>query len=263
MWCSQCQQDVPAVVRSAQGPLLCTQCEQEVGEPLVSQESCHCPSDTGLSLDAFDAQQAAAEEELASPICEHQREQSSERLRWIDRQLHRSYRSDLAVEVAPRLREPVASVTPPPVTATNQRTKGQPTQGEPKSKTTAWLLSLLLGVGVIGFCSGLGLLAWSTAFQLPQLWQPGMTLTIGAEGLLILSLAWMAARLWHNSRRVNRQLHGVDQQLAEIEQITGTLAGSQQPTSQHFYHHANQAASPHMQVANLRGQVDQLASRIG
>ena len=257
MWCSQCQQDVPAVVRCAQGPLLCTQCEHEVGEPLVSQESCHCPSDTGLSFDAFDMQQAAAEQELASPICELQREQSNEKLRWIDRQLHRSYRSDLAVEVAPRLREPVASVTPPPVMATTQRT-----QDEPKSKTTSWLLSLLLGVGVIGFCSGLGLLAWSTAFHLPQLWQRGMTLTIGAEGLLILSLAWMAARLWHNSRRVNRQLHGVDRQLAEIEQITGTLAGSQQPTSQHFYHHANQAASPHMLVANLRGQVDLMSARL-
>ena len=89
-----------------------------------------------------------------------------------------------------------------------------------------------------------------------------MTLTIGAEGLLILSLAWMAARLWHNSRRVNRQLHGVDRQLAKIEQITGTLAGTQQPTSQHFYHHANQAASPHMQVANLRGQVDLMSARL-
>ncbi len=255
MWCTQCQQDVPAVVRSAQGPLLCTQCEHEVGEPFAPPES--FSSEAGVSLDSFDAQQAAVEQELASPISDLQREQSSERLRWIDQQLHRSYRSDLALEVAPRLREPVVPVTPPPVTATTQRTPS-----EPKSKTTSWLLSLLLGVGVIGFCGGLGLLAWSTAFQLPKLWQPGMTLTIGAEGLLILSLAWMAARLWHNSRRVNRQLHGVDQQLAEIEQITGTLAGSQQPTSQHFYHHANQAASPHMLVANLRGQVDQLAARL-
>ncbi len=255
MWCTQCQQDVPAVVRSAQGPLLCTQCEQEVGEPFAPPGS--FSSDIGVSLDSFDAQQAAIEQELASPISDLQQEVTSERLRWIDRQLHRSYRSDLAVEVAPRLRESVTPVTPPPVTATYQRT-----QGEPKSKTTSWLLSLLLGVGVLGFSLGLGLLAWSAAFQLPQLWQQGMTLTIGAEGLLILSLAWMAARLWHNSRRVNRQLHNVDQQLAEIEQITGTLAGSQQPTSQHFYHHANQAASPHMLVANLRGQVDLMSARL-
>ena len=260
MWCTQCQQDVPAVVRSAQGPLLCTQCEHEVGEPFAPPES--FSSEAGVSLDSFDAQQAAVDQELASPISELQHEKTSERLRWIDRQLHRSYRSesycsDPTVNAPPIWRDSVASAQQPQVKATYQRP-----QREPKSKTTLWSLSLLLGVGVLGFCSGLGLLAWSTAFQLPKLWQPGMTLTIGAEGLLILSLAWMAARLWHNSRRVNRQLHGVDQQLAEIEQITGTLAGSQQPTSQHFYHHANQAASPHMLVANLRGQVDQLAARL-
>ncbi|NOZ39366.1 MAG: hypothetical protein GXP24_03965 [Planctomycetes bacterium] len=211
-----------------------------------------------MSLDSFDALQATVEQELASPISDLQLEQSSERQRWIDRQLHRSYRGDLAEDRSPRLREPVALVpSSMHVKATYQRPKR-----ESKSEVTSWLLSFLLGVGVLAFFVGVGLLAWSTAFQLPKLWQQGMTLTIGAEGLLILSLAWMAARLWHNSRRVNRQLHSVDQQLAEIEQITGTLAGSQQASSQHFYHHANQAASPHLLVANLRGQVDQLASRM-
>jgi len=256
MWCSQCQQDVPAVVRSVQGPLLCTQCECEVGEPIVSPES--RPADTGVSLDSFDALQATVEQELASPISDLQRGQSNERQRRIERQLHRSYRGDLAVDLSPRLREPVALVpSSMHVKATYQRPKRKA-----KSAANSWLLSLLLGVGVLAFFVGMGLLAWSTAFQLPKLWQQGMTLTIGAEGLLILSLTWMAARLWHNSRRVNRQLHSVDRQLAEIEQLTGTLADSQQASSQHFYHYASQAASPHLLVANLRGQVEQLAARI-
>jgi len=256
MWCSQCQQDIPAVVQSVQGPLLCSQCEHEVGEPLVSTGS--RPADTGVSLDFFDVQQTIAEQELASPISSLQREQSSERQRRIDRQLHRSYRGDLAEDLSPRLREPVAPVpSSMHVKATYQRPKR-----ESQSSAMSWLLSFLLGVGVLAFFIGVGLLAWSTAFQLPHLWQQGMTLTMGAEGLLILSLTWMAARLWHNSRRVNRQLHSVDRQLAEIEKITGTLAGSQQATSQHFYYHASQAASPHMLVANLRGQVDQLAARL-
>jgi hypothetical protein len=72
----------------------------------------------------------------------------------------------------------------------------------------------------------------------------------------------MAARLWRNGRRVNRQLHGVDQQLAKIEQLTGTLAGSANASSQHFYHHFSQGASPHLLVANLQGQVDQFAARM-
>jgi hypothetical protein len=72
----------------------------------------------------------------------------------------------------------------------------------------------------------------------------------------------MAARLWRNSRRVNHQLHGVDRQLAEIEQFTGALAGGQLASSQHYYHHFSQVASPNLLLANLQGQVDQLAARV-
>ena len=148
-----------------------------------------------------------------------------------------------------------------PLRAVSRRAVAEPSAGQTRN-TTSWLLSFLLSVGVMAFGFGLGMLAWSASFRLPELWQQGMTLTIGAEGLLILSLTWMAARLWRNGRRVNRQLHGVDRQLAEIEQITGALAGSGQASSQHYYHHFSQAASPHMLVANLQGQVDQLAARL-
>lgn len=134
--------------------------------------------------------------------------------------------------------------------------------GERAKTATSWLLSLLLGSGVLAFCVGVGLLTWSAAFQLSPVWQQGMTLTIAAEGMLILSLTWMAVRLWHNGRYVNRQLHGVDRQLAEIEQITGELAGSNQSSSHRYYHHFSQVASPHLLAANLQGQVDQLAARL-
>ena len=106
------------------------------------------------------------------------------------------------------------------------------------------------------------MLAWATAFGLPQSWRWGLTMTITAEGMLILGLAWMAVRLWRNSRRVNQQLEGVADQLQEFERLTGALAGSRMSSSQHYYDHFSQAASPDMLVANLRGQVDQLASRL-
>ncbi len=107
------------------------------------------------------------------------------------------------------------------------------------------------------------MLTWSAAFQLPQPWQWGMTATIAAEGMLILGLIGMAARLWRNGRQVNQQLDGVTGQLHQIERITGALAGSRMSSSQHYYDHFHQVASPHMLIANLRGQVDQLATRIG
>lgn len=120
----------------------------------------------------------------------------------------------------------------------------------------------MLFIGVVGFFVGAIMLAWSAAFQLSQIWQWGMTTTIAAEGLMILGMTWMAVRLWRNSRRVNQQLHGVDRQLVEIHKQTGALSSNQLSASQNYYQHFNQTASPHFLVANLRGQVDQLASRI-
>ena len=84
-----------------------------------------------------------------------------------------------------------------------------------------------------------------------------MTLTIAAEGLLIVSLLWMAKRLWHNGQQVNQQLAGVEGQLSEIQ-----LSGSHSGSSASYYHHFNLGASPQMLVANLRGQMDQLANRL-
>jgi hypothetical protein len=109
---------------------------------------------------------------------------------------------------------------------------------------------------------GAAVLVWSAAFNQAHVWQWGLTTTIAAEGVLILGLAWMAIRLWHNSRHLNRQLRGVDEQLDEIHELAGSLTASQQSASQQYYHHFSQVANPHMLVANLRGQIDQLAERI-
>lgn len=256
MWCSDCQQDVPAVARSASESPVCPRCER----PLQAASACE-PSDAGLALESFDQPK---QDDLVSPIDWLEQERTRQRLREIDQKLNaaaprpivaneRQHWSNLTAPPKLAAAEPLRSVT--------RRAVAEPTAGERRSKTS-WLLSLLLSAGVIAFAVGLGMLAWSAAFQLPQLWQSGMTLTIGAEGLLILSLTWMAARLWRNGRRVNRQLHGVDRQLAEIEHITGALAGSRASSSQHYYHHFSQGASPHLLMANLQGQVDQLAGRL-
>ncbi len=264
MWCSHCQQDIPAVASSARGPLLCSQCENEVGEQVDSSDGSCRPADLGVSLESFDVQRAAAVEAFAPPIDELERAQTSQRLRRIGRQLRTTSRRKLEVGISPALRGDWAGATleisSPQVQATAMPIRSA--EGHVKRNLASWLISGLIFLGVFCFSLGLGLLAWSAAFQLPQQWQWGMTATIVAEGALILGLTWMAARLWRNSRQVNHQLDGVDRQLTEIQELTGSLAGNHRSSSQHFYSHFNSSASPHMLVANLRGQVDQLASRI-
>ncbi len=253
MWCSDCQQDVPAVANIASEPLVCPRCRR----PLETLESMATPKDDGISLESFDAPEP---EDLSPPA--DWMEQDEPRQRW--QKIGRTLRVN-ALQQPSHLAWSQQPTPPPSVQSEVQlravARRSAATSMEGKAKASRGI-RLLLSSGVVGLVLGLGLLAWSTAFQVPRLWQSGMTLTIGAEGLLILSLTWMAMRLWRNGRRVNRQLDGVDQKLTEMQEFAGSLADNRLSSSQHYYHHFNQAASPHMLVANLQGQVDQLAARM-
>lgn len=265
MWCSHCQQDVPAVARSPQGPLLCTLCEQEMAQQTAARQRHSQPADIGVELESYDITQSLRQQ-LDPPMDFFESEETRQSLRSIGRKLRVSYHSNFNVGDSGAFSNDCSAFdSTPTVTGESQMSSYSNRMAQRTSTRTvaSWLISLLLVGGGAALCLGVILLAWSAAFQLPRQWQWGMTTTIAAEGTLMLGLVWMAGRLWHNGRNVNRQLSGVDRQLTDLQQLTGSLAGSSMSSSQHFYDHFHQTVSPHVQVANLRGQVDQLASRIG
>lgn len=265
MWCRHCQQDVPAVARSAEGPLICPRCDEDF-DPVCSTASgfaqaCAHPADTGVSLDSV-----ASKPDLTPPINLLEREETHRRLRRIGRRLRTAYRHDSNYGTAPPPRNwgPEALATSAGVERlqTVRRCSSRAAAESSSPTVASRLIGLLLVAGVVGFVGGAGLLVWAAAFQMSGPWQWGMTATLGAEGALILGLTWMAGRLWRNSRRLNHQLEGVEGQLHDIERLTGSLASSRMSCSQHYYDHFNQGASSQMLLANLRGQVEQLAERM-
>ena len=268
MWCRHCQQDVPAVARSVEGPLVCPRCDEDF-EPETDSgfhsavdfsRACVHPADTGVSLDSVDSVA-----DLAPPINLLEREETHRHLRRIGRRLRTAYRHDPDFGAAsPRSWGPEALASPVGVgQLQGVRRRSSRVAVDRSSPTfTSRLIGLLLVLGVAGFAGGAGLLVWAAAFQLPGPWHWGMTTTIAAEGALILGLTWMAGRLWRNSRQLNSHLAGVEGQLDQIEQLTGSLASSRMSCSQHYYDHFNQGASSQMLLANLRGQVDQLSQRM-
>jgi hypothetical protein len=261
MWCSHCQQDVPAVARSVEGPLICPRCDEEFDAEFNTvtdfTQAYSNPTDTGVELDSIDSKP-----DLAPPINLLEREETHRHLRRIGRRLRSAYRHDPDFGTVPPVSwGPDAAVQSTGVgrlRGTTRRTTSDPV----KPTFTSRMVGLLLAAGVAGLVGGSGLLVWAAAFQLSGPWQWGMTTTIAAEGALILGLTWMAGRLWRNSRRLNRQLEGVEGQLDHIERLTGSLANSRMSCSQHYYDHFSQGASSQMLLANLRGQVDQLAERM-
>ncbi len=261
MWCSQCQQDVPAVARNSQGPLVCPSCRRELKLGNLTDVA-----DTGIALDCFSHESAVCES-ISKPIDRIAQEESREKLKRIGRQLRSPYREELKSRLPASLQSEwrYLPLSPDPITAPQLcqvAKKAQQVEGTTGSQTS-WLLSSLLALGTTGFTVGVLVLVCSAAFDLGQVWHWGMTTTIAAEGLLIVGLTWMATRLWYNSRRLNEELRGVDEQLVEIHEMAGSLSAGQLSASQNYYHHFSQVANPHMLVANLRGQIEQLAERIG
>ena len=286
MWCNNCQQDVPALARGARGPLVCPRCEHDLpmAGPETACSEADSLSDSGIGLETYDGPTKEQLEGRPTGLDSIFQEQEHQHLKRIGRRLGSVRPRNPAprkgwmrtrIDGAHPMSGPAQEgrlVAPEADMAAIAYRAGQDPQ-QPKGTTTPWLVSFLLLGGVVCFAVGAWLLAWATIAQwTTQLQQggllqgPGMqwelTVTIISQGILILSLVWLSLRLWRNSRRINRQLQGIQGQLAELQRHAGTLAGSGPNTSCSFYDHFAQGTSSQMLLANLRGGLDQLAARI-
>jgi hypothetical protein len=89
-------------------------------------------------------------------------------------------------------------------------------------------------------------------------------LALGGQGTLILGLALVVSRLWRHSRYAAGKLQDVHARLGQLQHtaeiLTTTRTGGGAPA---FYADLARSASPHMLLANLKGQLDQLSTRLG
>jgi hypothetical protein len=252
MWCSYCHQDVPAVASEGRGSRTCAKCSREL--KFTAQTTL---VDTGIALETFDAPVAAVE--TIDPLVHLE---SRENLRRLGRQLRAPYQQRVALDTPPFWERLTKDA---PESSAQLRAIARQVEREAEElpyQQKSLPLSFLLSGGILAFVCGSLALLWAAAFNQAYIWQWGLTTTLAAEGILIVGLVWMAGRLWHNSRHLNHQLRGVDEQLDEIHELAGSISAQQLSASQNYYHHFSQVANPHMLVANLRGQIDQLAERI-
>ena len=254
MWCSHCHQEVPAVVSASGRNSVCARCKRDL-KFATAPTIADCGIDLTSDLKSSNSWPTMHGRDVAAD------DQARLKLRQLGHQLNTPFSKPISLE-APHYWDRLTIESPevsPQLRSIAKRASRHPSEHRTPSQ---WLLSLMLAGGVAGFLGGAASLIWSAAFNRTYVWQWGLTVTLAAEGLLILGLTWMALRLWQNSRQLNRQLGDVDQQIEEIHSLAGSLSASRMSASQHYYQHFNQVASPHMLVANLRGQIDQLSERL-
>lgn len=128
------------------------------------------------------------------------------------------------------------------------------------SQVIAWLV---VTIGVLALTGGVGLIAWSLSTAQMLYWNYAIGLAMAGQGTLIFGLVLVISRLWRSSRYSAAKLQDVHVRLGQLQQSSETFAATRTGGAPAFYADLVRGASPHVMLANLKGQVDQLATRVG
>jgi hypothetical protein len=138
----------------------------------------------------------------------------------------------------------------PPITRASAR---------PRTSRFAWFV---LGVGILSFIAGGTLLALAYVLERDDCWGIGMPVTVAGQVCLLLGLVLQLERVWRVNRYAVDKLGEFDQRLADLNQSTRLLGVTHGSAAQAFYAHMAEGASPHLLLADLKGQLDLLAVRM-
>jgi hypothetical protein len=270
MWCSNCQQDVPAIGKPGTNKCVCSRCQQIVRPPHAVQIC-----EDGIALDEAPQllKTAAASTGTTSPPFET----DDWDLRRRNRELGRKLRHDLG---KPRSRSAASNRTAssdlvipdnlfddlrlgaaPSLFAPTEADLGPrsaPPYKPEGGQFLAWLTAFC-GAAVLG--AGLGTVSWSLSAGRADTWNLAVGLTLTGQGLLIFGLVLIAARLWRNSRYASHKLIDVHTQLGQLQHTADALTAMRSGAPA-FYAELVRGASPQMLLANLKGQIDQLTTRL-
>ncbi len=123
----------------------------------------------------------------------------------------------------------------------------------------AWLVVV---TGALVLSAGVATIAWSLSSHDLHYWNLALGLAIGGQGALILGLVMLIARLWRSSRYAAAKLQDVHARLGQVQQAAEAWNANRASSAPAFYADLVRGASPHIMLANLKGQVDQLATRV-
>jgi hypothetical protein len=236
--------------------LQCIRCQLAIVSPPSLDDA---PIPKGVEPHSTLLDQATAEDLLQPPMPQADWELDAE-LRYIER-LARAWRDHPAQAAnVPDGLFPSEVRSAATLESAAERPKPEPTAAaQPRFAGLAWGC---LSMGVMTFVCGGVLLGWSAATGRAQLWSIGLPLTLFGQAGLIIGLVLQLETLWQTNRATSTTLQQLDGELHELRHSTTLLTQSHSNPAQSFYVHLAEGASPHLLLADLKGQLDLLSEQM-
>ena len=274
MWCRHCQQDVPAVATAssglrADGPLQCARCQRTLTEATGSERQPHQPS---VRIDVVEP--AASEPDIEPAVvvepwrvADVMTDEDDQRLRQIGRNLQ-SARTQANAQKSntptfridrPELDSSEHAETPRAAPVIRERPPRAPRDVTRPSQASAWIAALL---GALALGAGVGLLGWSLLGDRAELWSWGIAGTLAGQGLIIVGLVQLLSNLWTNSRDTTHRIVALHYELRRLQRTADSIAGMRSASPASFYADLSRGSSPQVLMANLKGQVEELQTRL-
>ncbi|MFV1969265.1 MAG: hypothetical protein ACC628_27915 [Pirellulaceae bacterium] len=256
MWCRTCQQDVPGVASREQSAALCARCHS-VLSPVAANDR---PMEVGDTNPSPVAPTSTNGEEKAA-VTPHSFDdwQIDDDLQAADRLIRRL--GTRRVEKPHPTPQQGHNLAVQRATIASSRSATRPRRARTSivSSLVSWTL---LSLGLMAFVFGAVLLSWSFLTDRIELWRLGMPFTLAGQAGLILGLVFQLDGLWRNHRTSDKTLADLSHQISELRHATTLLTSSQSASAQSFYLHMAESASPHLLLADVKGQLDMLAMRM-
>ena len=268
MWCKHCQQDVPGLFSADAAGYRCPRCAAELSDA-ATEPGCEMPTEQTASEFSTDRTEGGAEATASEAPPPYDGWELEQRLRHIERVL----RIDQGVPTQcgggsqhHRIRLDAAHAeTAGWHYGQSAKAKASRKPAARASRASSWLPVLtwtVLGLGLMAFTCGGGLLVWSTVTGREDLWTIGMPVALGGQIVLVIGLILQLDRLWHDSRDTAQKLHHVDRQLHDLNTAATLLGAGPGTGSGSFHSHLAGGASPQLLLADLKSQLDRLAVRL-
>jgi hypothetical protein len=198
MWCTNCQQDVPAV---ANGDFArCAQCgrflKRRIDEATTASNSFAAFNDTESNMETSFASAPDDDWMLQQQVT------------YLQRRIRLSDSADLRPAFQNQFS--AAQTEPHAALSSFNRSAISANRG---SSIIAWTI---IALGLIAFLCGAALVAWAFATRRDDFWYVGLPLTLAGQFGLLFGLVLQLNRLGRTNRRITDTLENVDRRLHQM-----------------------------------------------